>query len=196
MARPDVSDERVPQILKAATQVFSQFGIDGASMSQIAEVCQLSKATMYHYFDSEDALVIALVKQLFEDDQKNLDSIVTDSSSSLSRLEAYPQKLVILLERNQHLSPIFAEFHALAMREKGIQAVIRAYYEHFLQVFETVIKQGVDDGELRHDLDANQTAMAYIAIIEGSILIAQNLGQSIDGFMMVSVAVFLKILKN
>jgi AcrR family transcriptional regulator len=67
--KPDVSDERIPQILNAAAQMFSQHGIDGASMSQIAKSADVSKAMIYYYFDSKDALVSTLVRNLFDADQ-------------------------------------------------------------------------------------------------------------------------------
>ncbi len=58
MSRPDVRDERVPQIIDAAAQVFARDGIDGANMSEIAEAAGVSKATIYHYFASKEDLIV------------------------------------------------------------------------------------------------------------------------------------------
>lgn len=196
MTRPDVSDERIPQILDAAAHVFSQFGIDSASMSQIAEACQLSKATIYHYFDSKEALVIELVKRLFKEDQVNLESIVTDSSPALFRLKTYAQKLTHLLDQNRILSPILTEFHARAMRDQHIHRIIREYYDRYLRVFKSVIDQGIAHGEIRPDHESYDIALAYLAIIEGSVLLAQNSGKSINNSTMTSMAVFLEGLLN
>ena len=44
--RPDVSDERKSQILKAAESVFTQKGFDEARMDDIADKTGLSKGTL------------------------------------------------------------------------------------------------------------------------------------------------------
>jgi len=103
MPRPDVSDERIPQILDAAAQMFSQHGIDGASMLQIAETADVSKATIYHYFASKDELVVALTRRLFTEDEPILERLIKAQEPAHERLQQYVVDLVRLLEQNQTL---------------------------------------------------------------------------------------------
>lgn len=191
MPRPDVSDERIPQILEAATLIFSQHGIDGASMTQIADATGLSKATIYHYFASKDALILALVRRLFDADQPELERLVAQPAPALDRLRRYSADLVSLLEENRALAPIIADIRARADRMEAIQAVIRAYFAGYIRAFTVIIQQGIAHGELRAALDAHDTALAYVALIEGTILIAQHTDQSLAEVMTISVAVFL-----
>ena len=106
MPKPDVSDERIPQILNAAIQVFSQRGIDGASMSQIAKAANVSKAMIYYYFESKDAMVEALVHRLFDEDQAELDALIADETPAMERLTLYINGLVELLDANESLYPV------------------------------------------------------------------------------------------
>lgn len=51
-------DEQRELILQRAAQLFARRGYPATSMNQVAEACQLSKATLYHYYrDKYDLLV-------------------------------------------------------------------------------------------------------------------------------------------
>jgi AcrR family transcriptional regulator len=187
MPRPDVSDERIPQILNAAAAIFSAHGIDGASMAQIAVAAEVSKATIYHYFAGKDALVEALVRRLFEDDAPAIARLVAAGEPAALRLRRYIADLVTLLERHRSLYPIMTEFKALAGRSPAIRAVLRSYFTSYLTAFTQIIEQGQARGELRAQLDAQATAMALVALIEGCILLAYTLDQPLDAVLNVSV---------
>ncbi|MDR0808445.1 MAG: TetR/AcrR family transcriptional regulator [Gemmobacter sp.] len=63
MARTRAQDfeEKSRCILDNAAQVFAEQGMDKASMSQIAAHAQVSKALLYHYYPSKDALIFAII---------------------------------------------------------------------------------------------------------------------------------------
>ncbi|WP_293445541.1 TetR family transcriptional regulator [Planktotalea sp.] len=63
MARPIAKDhsEKRAHILRVAARVFANGGIARASMAQVAEACGVSKANIYHYYDSKDALVFDIL---------------------------------------------------------------------------------------------------------------------------------------
>jgi len=52
------------QIIEGASRIFIQHGFEGASMSQIARDAQVSKGTLYNYFESKSALFIETVRQM------------------------------------------------------------------------------------------------------------------------------------
>ncbi|NVK14126.1 MAG: TetR/AcrR family transcriptional regulator [Rhodobacteraceae bacterium] len=54
-------DEKRAQILKSAAKVFAESGYDRASMTQLARECGISKANIYHYYDSKDAVLYGLL---------------------------------------------------------------------------------------------------------------------------------------
>jgi AcrR family transcriptional regulator len=54
-------DEKRAQILKSAAKVFAEAGYDRASMTQLARDCGISKANIYHYYDSKDAVLFGLL---------------------------------------------------------------------------------------------------------------------------------------
>ncbi len=48
-------------ILRKAAAFFAENGFDRSSMSQLATACGVSKALIYHYYDSKDALLFDIV---------------------------------------------------------------------------------------------------------------------------------------
>lgn len=55
-------DQKREQILKNAAKVFATEGYDRASMSMLARECGISKANIYHYYDSKDALLFDILE--------------------------------------------------------------------------------------------------------------------------------------
>jgi AcrR family transcriptional regulator len=63
MARPKAANHELRReaILEVAAQCFSQQGYTAASMNDIASACGTSKARLYHYYDSKDAMLFDLL---------------------------------------------------------------------------------------------------------------------------------------
>lgn len=59
-ARASAEADKRRQILEGARAVFMAAGFDGASMGEIAKAANVSKGTLYVYFDSKEALFEAL----------------------------------------------------------------------------------------------------------------------------------------
>ena len=69
MARPravDYDDKR-NAILSASARAFADTGFDGASMSQIALACGVSKALLYHYYTNKEQLLFDVIEAHLED---------------------------------------------------------------------------------------------------------------------------------
>ncbi|ALB62334.1 Transcriptional regulator RutR of pyrimidine catabolism (TetR family) [Cronobacter condimenti 1330] len=53
-------------ILDAGLTLFSQFGIHGTSLEQVAERCGVSKTNLLYYFPSKEALYVAVLKHILD----------------------------------------------------------------------------------------------------------------------------------
>ncbi|WP_312530781.1 TetR/AcrR family transcriptional regulator [Paracoccus sp. (in: a-proteobacteria)] len=69
MARTRAADfeEKQRAILNDAARVFAEQGMEKASMSQIAAHAKVSKALLYHYYPSKDALIFAIIMTHLEE---------------------------------------------------------------------------------------------------------------------------------
>ncbi len=65
MARPRAEDydDKRDAILDTSGRLFAERGYDGASMSQIADACGVSKALLYHYYANKEALLFDIIER-------------------------------------------------------------------------------------------------------------------------------------
>lgn len=180
MPRPDVRDKRIPEILEAAIHVFSKHGIDGASMSEIADTAGVSKATIYHYFESKDELIEALVRKLFEFDRSAIDQLSNNNSPVPQRLVDYADNLALLLQQNTELAAVVFQAHARAVRVAALRELVSAFFREYVDVIRDVIKAGIGRGEVAAATDPQTAAVGYVVTVEGAIIVAQHLGKPIE----------------
>jgi AcrR family transcriptional regulator len=85
MARTRANDyDRKRQgILSRSAALFAEHGYTGTSITMIAEACGVSKALMYHYYSSKDAVLF----DLLEDHLQNLVTVVEAAARSAGNPE-------------------------------------------------------------------------------------------------------------
>jgi AcrR family transcriptional regulator len=177
--KTDVSEERKDQILEAAQRVFSQKGIDEARMDDIVAEAGLSKGAIYWYFDSKEAIVIAIVDRIFNYESAQIQDIVSGDLSAVQKLELFIQASIQDMQQIEPLMPLFFDFWTRSLRNPTINQAIKHYYQLFLDLIEPIIQQGIRDGEFRA-VDEKQTALAIGAAFEGTILMWAYFPELID----------------
>lgn len=142
MARTRAADfeEKQRVILDHAAQVFADQGMEKASMSQIATVAQVSKALLYHYYPSKDALIFAIITTHLE----GLDAAIEAADDPALPPQQRLRKLVgAVLENyrgadNQHKVQLNAT-SALSEEQKAeITAIERRIVRRFSVVLDQV----------------------------------------------------------
>jgi AcrR family transcriptional regulator len=85
MARTRANDyDRKRQgILSRSAALFAEHGFTGTSITMIAEACGVSKALMYHYYRSKDAVLF----DLLQDHLQNLVTVVEAAAQSVGKPE-------------------------------------------------------------------------------------------------------------
>ena len=72
-------------ILKAATQLLLENGLEKTTVQEIATKANVSYAIIFKYFISKDNLINEVIKSLYEQKYNQLESIVRSNSSFLER---------------------------------------------------------------------------------------------------------------
>lgn len=170
--RPDVSEERKNQILEAALAVFARLGFQSARMEDIAGQAGLSKAALYLYYKSKDAIIAALLKYFFAQEFKGLQAIVESDpeSSARSQLLVLTRRMAGAMTWMRRLMPIAFEFYALAGRDKEVRQFLKEYYGAYRDELVRLIERGIKQGEFR-PVDAQSCAITFIALFEGLALL-------------------------
>lgn len=161
--RPDVSAQRMPQILLAATEVVGRRGLGVATVAEIAEHAGLSKALVFKYFRSKDELVAGLVRSIFEAVQGPRRSSGTNCAATILD---WSQEVAEAITGNPAFPAIAAELLATASRDTALRAIVTAAYGRLQGELAALITAGIDEGEFRR-VDADAAAVAVLAQMEG-----------------------------
>ena len=164
--KPDLTTERRTQILNAAEKVFNRFGFNKATMDDIVAESGLSKGTLYWYYKSKDALILALLDRIFVGELSHYEKLIVAEGTASERLKILMQSVAQEMSRLKHLLPLLFEFVALAARRKSVRETLGGYYRRYHRLLSQILQQGIDTGEFV-DIDADEAALAIIGLGEG-----------------------------
>ncbi|MDB5083309.1 MAG: mtrR 2 [Bacilli bacterium] len=158
----DIRDERKKQILDAALSVYVQKGYAGAEVSDVAEQAGLKRGLVYYYFNTKEELFQSLFSWMIEKSREFAKQNLLDAEGSPSeRLLNYAQQLCRGALRDSR----FPRFHMRAYEEA--REVYEGKEEEYIRNryilrdhIAVVVKQGMNDGELRQG-DPILAANAY-----------------------------------
>ena len=88
-------DDKRQAMLHQAASVFARDGYDRASMAGVAAECGVSKALLYHYYASKEALLFDIIKSHLEE---LIDAVDAADEASLPAEERLERLVAALLE--------------------------------------------------------------------------------------------------
>ncbi len=88
-------DHKRARILKSAARVFAQEGFDRASMSQLARECGISKANIYHYYDSKDAILFDMLDSYLQQLRDQICGLDLEGLKPADRLRRVVQEILL-----------------------------------------------------------------------------------------------------
>jgi len=141
---------RVNEILRVAAQVLSEKGYYNTSLEEIAERLDLAKASLYHYFDSKEALLTASLGSVAEEAIRRLTAIAEEAGPAPDRLRR------LIIEQLQMITVEFPELSRLFLAHlewpSEVRERIADWHARHDAIFRAVIAEGVKAGELA-DID-------------------------------------------
>ncbi|MEM7694127.1 MAG: TetR/AcrR family transcriptional regulator [Pseudomonadota bacterium] len=141
-------DEKRAQILNTAANVFAAQGFDGASMTRIAAACGISKANIYHYFPSKQALLFTLLDEYLSDLRNRVLAADQPAAPPADRLKT---AITVILRAYQgaddHHRVVLSSLKLLSRPE---QDLLRAYQRdlvtHVSALLRAIAGPTLDDG--------------------------------------------------
>jgi AcrR family transcriptional regulator len=166
MPRPDVSEERRPQIIEAAIRVFTRKGFRKATMPDIAREAGLSVGGVYWYYKGKDEIVSAILQRAFDEDFGALAELLSADAPAADRLLSFVAGYADSFDQWLWMNPIGAEFYGEAAHDEKVRAVILRYLDRYRQALAALIGQGIQRGEF-HAVDPSVAATALLGLEEG-----------------------------
>lgn len=165
MPRPDVSDERIPQILEAALKVFNRKGLAASRMEDIARQAKLSIGGVYWYYKSKDEVVLAIMDKVIDEDVAILRNLLNEPATVKERLRKYLQ---LGVQESMQYTTLTYELYTLSKHDAKVRRHIQMYIEHYINVLTELIQQGMNQKEFRK-ANARSIAFTIAALYEGTL---------------------------
>lgn len=141
---------RRDEIVVAATKMFAERGYEGTSMGDLASSVGLRKASLFHHFESKDALYAAVLDQLVDATKGAILAALSAQGSFLERLDTLTDAITGLLGSQPHAARLFVreamDWGPLMRGELGTQ--IKATMKHATEFVRAGQTEGVFDGAL------------------------------------------------
>lgn len=156
------SESLKARIVAFASQQFLTHGYSRISTSELAEQLGISKATLYKFFPSKEALLTAVIDDFFRQIRQDIEHISKQERPGSWKLEQFLSSIV------QHLSTV----KAFALQD--IQRTVPIAYEKFEELRRQIIQEKllrffearVEEGIFRRDLDQALVVQVLIAALE------------------------------
>jgi AcrR family transcriptional regulator len=152
---------RRAEIIKHATEAFSQRGYSASSLREIAAAVGMTQPGLTHHFSSKEELLIAV---LADKDRTYIREIAEESPDVVTRLQH-------VVERNSarfELMRLFTVLTGEAVNpEHPGHEFFRNRYERARHLFAELVREGQERKELDLGLDPEQTATVIVAVMEG-----------------------------
>lgn len=149
----------------AATELFVERGYHGASMREIAERLDLSKAALYHHFHDKPELFLAVLMAGVE----RAGAIVELAAAAPGGTRAKVRALLegITRDRLQQRSAMrLAEREAVHLPADARTRMLATYRLAFLDPIEALLRRGQDAGELVATAEPAWLARALLALAQ------------------------------
>lgn len=127
--RQQRTELRQDQVLDAAEQCFRAEGFHGASMARIAAAAGMSVGHIYQYFESKDAVIIALCERRFAGFEQLLAATEQEVRDPASFVDAWIAQFTWWLDPIR--APLTVEITSEAGRNPKVAEVVGRIDRHF-----------------------------------------------------------------
>ncbi|KIC18016.1 MULTISPECIES: TetR/AcrR family transcriptional regulator [unclassified Leisingera] len=131
-------DEKRAQILKSAAKVFAESGYDRASMTQLARECGISKANIYHYYDSKDAVLYGLLDTYLCELRDRVCGVDLAGLGAEDRLRRIVSEIMLAYQGADHEHQV--QLGAMGALPEVQQKHLRGYQREMVQFMSDALK--------------------------------------------------------
>jgi TetR/AcrR family transcriptional regulator, repressor for uid operon len=163
---------RRDQIVAAGLACFSRAGYHATTMADIAAQAEVSKGTPYLYFDSKQALFLALHEQWDCGAEQRVEAAIArlpdgQRHSPHAVLGAVAAAIAAYVQAESETCRVLMEARALAAHEPVIAAAVRASDQQMHRQLEELFAAGIAAGEWLADTDPGLAARLFTAGLYG-----------------------------
>ena len=162
------------EILQAAWEVFASKDYDSATIDEIAEAAELSKGTVYLYFQNKADLFLSTVEMGMEKHASTIQAAISSSEDPVSGLKEIISNILNFYEENAGFFKILTseqshfEIHAEMRDSCNFKERFLAEMSRNVNMIADYIQSGIEMGVFRQ-INSRDAAFALLSVTRGFI---------------------------
>jgi TetR/AcrR family transcriptional repressor of nem operon len=165
-------------IIEKSAEIFNKKGYAGTSMSDLVDATGLSKGGLYGNFENKEEIALAAFDYNCSRITESTKLLIDKAATVHEKLMVYAMvyKNISRDKMNRGGCPIMntaveADDSNFLLRDRAVKALHR-----WEKNIKNLIRQGIDEGEFRSDVNIRCSALSIIALIEGGVMISRTTG--------------------
>lgn len=168
---PRRGDDKRERILRAARGVAEREGVAAARMEEVAALAQVSKGTLYRFFESKEDLFLAMMIGAYEEGLRLVDTGMDPLGDPAGRLASYLEGLVKVLASMADRMNIHYQAWGLVARDPDLKqrlfGFLREFHRRRSEELEQIIRDGQEAGIHPREIDLRAVCDAVGALLSG-----------------------------
>lgn len=158
------SPDKYHRIIMAATRVFAQKGFFQARISDIAKEAGVADGTVYIYFESKDAILIAIFEDQMKAVLENMVLQLSREADPVRKLETFAFTHLDLIEQN----PDMAEIIQVELRQSGrfMKQYKNEQFLRYLDLIEEIVREGQKIGIFKSEVIPTVFKRAFFGALD------------------------------
>jgi AcrR family transcriptional regulator len=162
-ARTAAQEERRRQILDAAVRAFAKNGYHACRVSDIAEEAGVAYGLVYHYFESKDAVLEAIFREMWGMMVGAINAV--ESLDESSREQLRKACAIVLRTWRDYPDVVRVLVREVARSGEQLQREVEEIAHAFLAL-QRIVERGQEQGEFRRELSPRLAAWIVYGALE------------------------------
>ena len=162
-----LDEEKRERVLSAAINEFADKNYGNASMNMVVKAAGISKGALFKYFNSKAGLFAYVYRMALGRVKDYLRQVRDESAAEdfFSRLEKVMLAGLDFIHNHPGLAAIYYRI-VFTGDSPYKREIVEEVHRESLEFIESLIKKGIERGELRSDLDSELSAFLVEAVVD------------------------------
>lgn len=165
-------------ILQTATYLFSRKGYKDTAMGELSKMTGVAEGTIFYHFKNKQGVFLAILASLKEGILPEFERY-RKAESEKTGLDMVEESLSFYLYMAKSREDLFAILHQrypyeLAESNPECRDILEAIYNCFVDIFESAITGGQEDGSIDPALTARKSALIVFSMVDSMVRFRMN----------------------
>ncbi|GAB6065244.1 TetR/AcrR family transcriptional regulator [Aquifex pyrophilus] len=153
------------KILKVGAEIIAQEGLRKFTAKNLAQRIGISDAAIFKHFSSMDEIAEEIIRRYTNECILRTKEAVSLGKTPTEKVERILEGHMELLEKTRGIIPVIC-FEFSRSDKRSIKRRIQLFLEEYANILKEVIKEGMEKGEFREDIDLDEVAFSLIGFMQ------------------------------